>query len=1040
MSTKHGRARNLSRPFILRPVGTTLMLIGLGVMGVFAFVLLPVSTLPQVAVPTISVQAALPGAGPETMAQSVATPLERQLGRIPGVSDISSKSALGTTAITLQFDLDRDVDGAARDVQAALNAARAQLPSGMPSAPTYRKVNPGDTPILVLALTSSSLAQPAIYEAASTVLAQRISQVKGVGNVSVQGSSPPAVRVSVNPTALGSYGIGLATVKTAIQNATALRPMGALDKGDRSWLLTANDQLKDAAQYRDVIVSTREGAPVRLGDVAEVSESSEDVRTAGFYNGDPAVLVIVNKQPDANIMETVGRIYAVLPKLRASLPGDLKVHVAIERTTTIRASLRDAEETLLISSLLVIGVVVVFLRDWRAALVPAIIVPLSLAITFAVMYACGYSLDNFSLMALIVATGFVVDDVVVMLENVSRHLENGSTPLWAAINGSGEVGFTIVSMTLSLVAVFLPILFFPGVVGRYFREFAVTLTVAVMVSMVLAMTVAPMLCSRLMRRRPAASVRQPDVWQRFRDGTLRFYRWSLTRALARPLVILCVLLGTVLLNVHLYRTIEKGFFPPEDTGRLYAGMQTDTSVSFRSFTDNLVRFMRIIKADPAVDGVSAYASGPNDSLIFASLRPASERDVSTAGLARRVRKKLGQLPGADMWLQPAHDIRIGSRQDSGGYQYTLRSDSTDELAVWAPKVQAAMEALPQLIDVDRDEQDEDLQSMLQFDRTTASRLGVSMDVIDDTLSDAFSQRQVATLYGSLDQRHVILEVAPRYLGSPQALDHIYVPSLTGASIPLMSFARVGMGLTSTSISHSGQFVASTISFDLADGTTLDGARHAIDRQVAGLRAPASVHGSFEGDAGEEERSGSTLPWLIAASLVAIYVILGVLYESFIHPLTILSTLPSAGIGALVALQMCGMPFTLIAFLGILLLIGIVKKNAIMMIDYAVVAERQRGLSTHDAIVEACLHRFRPIMMTTLAALLGALPLAFGSGEGRELRQPLGVSIVGGLVVCQVLTLYTTPVVYLCLDRLRLWGMRRIYKHVSVRTELAGLDT
>jgi multidrug efflux pump len=1023
VKTRRRRLLSLSSPFILRPVATILLAVGIALLGGLAFALLPVSPLPQVTVPTISIQADLPGAGPETMAQSVATPLERQLARIPGVTDMTSKSDQGSTSIALQFDLDRDIDGAARDVQAAINAARAQLPAGMPSSPSYRKVNPADTPILVLALTSKSLTPEAIYDAASAVVAQKISQVRGVGNVTIAGASPPAVRIDLNPTALSSYGIALSTVRTAVQNDSANRPLGLVETGDMAWQIHANDQQMTASQYRNLVVKSMHGGDVHLSDVADVTDSVEDIRNTGYFNGERAVLVVVNKQPDANILETVGHINDLLPSLRASIPEDIGVDVAIERTTTIRASLRDAEVTLLISMLLVLGVVFVFIHDWRAAVIPAVVVPMSLLATFAAMYACGYSLNNFSLMALIVATGFVVDDVVVVLENISRHMEKGTSALRAALLGSNEIGFTVVSMSLSLIAVFIPIIFFPGVVGRYFREFAMTLSFSVVFSLLLSLTVAPMLCARILVRRAQTKKGSGAAISETATGAIqRFYERTLKAALSRPLAVMFVLFAMVGLNVYLYMSIDKGFFPPEDTGRMYSGIQADQAVSFQSYKQKMVEFMKIIKSDPAVDSIAGSTSGAGDGLIFSSLKPWGERGVSTAEVASRLKLKLKDaVPGASIWVQPAHDIRIGARPSDGSYQYTLQSDNLDDLRMWAPKVEAAFDDLPQLEDVSGEDEIDGLDTSLRIDRTKAARLGLTMDAIDNTLSDAFSQRQVATIYGPLNQYHVVMGLAPRYLQSPEALKNVYVQASSGSMVPLAAFANFGSGLAPLTVSHQNQFVASTLSFDLAKGVTFGEARAAIDEAMAILRVPASVHGGFQGTAQEAERSLASLPWLIGTALIAIYVVLGILYESFVHPLTILSTLPSAGVGALIALKICGAQFTLIAFIGVLLLIGLVKKNAIMMIDFALDAERRDGLSARDAIFLACSCRFRPIMMTTLAALLSALPLVVESGEGRELRQPLGISILGGLILSQLLTLYSTPVVYLYLDRFRQWS-------------------
>jgi multidrug efflux pump len=1018
---------SLSEPFIRRPVATTLLTIGVALAGITAFTLLPVSPLPQVDIPTISVSASLPGASPETMSTSVATPLERQLGRIAGVTEMTSSSSQGSTRVTLQFDLNRDIDGAARDVQAALNAARAQLPTGMPGNPTYRKVNPAEQPILILALTSKTLSPGQIYDAASTIVAQKISQVQGVGQATVGGSSLPAVRVELNPTALNKYGIALDTVRTALQNTNANRPKGFVEEDDKHWQIYTNDQAREAEQYRDLIIAWKNNAPVRLSDVGDVTNSVEDIRNQGLFNGEPAVLVIINKQPNANIIETIDRVMALLPSLRASIPADIRIDVAIERTSTIRAALHDVEKTLIIAILLVIFVVFVFLRNWRATAIPAVAVPVSLIGTFAFMYLAGFSLDNLSLMALTVATGFVVDDAVVVLENISRHMEAGMPRMQAVLLGAREVGFTVLSMSLSLIAVFIPILLMGGIVGRYFREFSITLSVAILVSLVVSLTTTPMMCSRILRHR--ADEKQGRFFQyseRAFNAMLRLYERTLAWALEAPAVMMFMLLVTVCLNVFLYIQVPKGFFPSEDTGRIIGGVQADQSISFQAMSQKMVEFMKIIKSDPAVANVAGFTGGGNRNggFMFASLKPLAERGISTDGLINRLRPKLAAVSGASMFLQGAQDIRVGGRQSNATYQYTLQSDNLDDLREWGPKIAAALEKVPQLADVNSDQQDHGLETTLKFDRDTASRMGVTTQAIDNVLNDAFGQRQASVIYNPLNQYHVVMEVAPQYLQNPETLKDIYVQNKSGGMVPLMAFASYGLGSAPLSVSHQEQFVASTISFNLAEGVSLGQAQDAIAREMARVGAPATIHGSFQGTARTAQQSLGSLPWLILTALLTIYIVLGILYESYVHPLTILSTLPSAGVGAILALLVCHTEFSLIAFIGVMLLIGIVKKNAIMMIDFALDAERNQGLSARDAVFRACSLRFRPIMMTTLAAMLGSLPLAFGFGEGSEMRRPLGISILGGLFVSQLLTLYTTPVVYLYLDRFRLWCKRR----------------
>jgi multidrug efflux pump len=1029
---------NLSAPFIDRPVATTLLTVGIALAGAIAFRLLPVSPLPQVDYPTISVQASLPGASPETMAATVATPLERALGRIAGITELTSNSALGSTRIVAQFDLDRDIDGAARDVQAAINAARSLLPTGLPSNPTYRKVNPADAPIMILALTSGTMTQGQMYDSASTIIAQKLSQLEGVGQVTVGGSALPAVRVELQPQALNKYGIGFETVRTVLASTNANRPKGAVEDDLRHWQIYANDQAKTAAEYMPLIVAYRKGAAVRLTDVADIVDSVQDLRNAGSANGKPAVLVIIFRQPNANIIETVDRVTELLPSLRASIPSAIDLNVMMERTTTIRASLRDVERTLVVAVGLVILVVFLFLRNGRATLIPSVAIPVSLIATFGAMYLAGYSLNNLSLMALIVATGFVVDDAIVVLENTSRHIEAGMPPRQAALRGAREVGFTVLSMSLSLIAVFIPILLMGGIVGRYFREFAVTLSVAILVSLALSLTTTPMMCSRLLRpTRERAEGRLFQWSERGFAALLRAYEQSLAWVLRhRPLTML-VLLVTVCLNVYLYVIIPKGFFPQQDTGRIAGNIQADQSISFQAMRQKLADFVEIIRADPAVDTVGGFTGGSqrNTGSIFITLKPLSQRKESAEQIVARLRVKLAREPGANLFLNPVQDIRVGGRQSNATYQYTLQADDLADLRAWEPKIRAALSNLPELVDVNTDVQDKGLQTSLVIDRDTASRLGVTPQLIDATLNDAFGQRQVSTIYMPLNQYHVVMEAAPEYWQSPEALDSVYVSTPSGAQVPLSAFARYAPTNTPLGVNHQSQFVASTISFNLPEGVSLSTATRAIDDALARLGVPNTVHGSFQGTARAFQQSLASQPWLILAALLAVYIVLGVLYESYVHPLTILSTLPSAGVGALLALLLFGSEFSVIALIGVILLIGIVKKNAIMMIDFAIESERRTGMSPRDAIFEACRLRFRPIMMTTMAAMLGAIPLALGFGDGAELRRPLGISIVGGLLLSQLLTLYTTPVVYCYLDQFRFW-VRSLRRRPNLAAESA----
>jgi len=1017
---------NLPETSIRRPVATTLLTVGVTLAGAAAFGLLPVAPLPQVDYPTISVRAQLPGASPEVMAATVAMPLERALGRIAGVTEITSSSSLGSSHVTLQFDLDRDIDGAARDVQAAINAARSQLPTSLPRNPTYRKVNPADAPIMILALTSDTLDRGEMYDAASTVLAQKISQAEGVGQVTVGGASLPAVRVELNPTALNKYAIGLDEVRTVLSAANANRPKGSVEEGDRHWQIMADDQAKRASQYIPLIVAYRNGAAVRLSDVAEVLDSVEDLRNAGIANGKPSVLVIINRQPNANIIDTTERVRELLPLLRASIPSTINLDVVLERTSTIRASLFEVERTLVIAMALVIVVVFFFLRNARATLIPAVAVPVSLVATFGVMYLAGYSLNNLSLMALTIATGFVVDDAIVVLENVSRHVERGMPPFQAALKGAREVSFTVLSMSFSLIAVFIPILFMGGIVGRLFREFAVTLSVAILVSLLVSLSATPMMCARLLK---PAHERKPSRLFLASEGLfasmLRGYEASLAWALAHSRLMMLVLAAAIGLNVYLYVHIPKGFFPQQDVGRMSGSIRADQAISFQAMRGKLADFVEIVKSDPAVENVVGFTGGGrrNSGSMFITLKPVRERKASADQVIARLRPKLAQEPGANLFLVPVQDIRMGARGSSAQYQFTLQADDLAELQLWEPRVRRALSRLPEIADVNSDREDRGLQTTLVIDRPTAARLGITMRMIDQTLYNAFGQAQVSTIYSALNQYHVVMEVAPQYWQSPESLANVYVLSPTRGQVPLSGVARYEPTTAPLAVNHQGQFVATTISFNLALGVSLGEAADAIDRTMVEIGVPTTVHGSFQGTARAFRASLESQPWLILAALITVYIVLGVLYESYVHPITILSTLPSAGVGALLALMLARTEFSIIALIGVILLIGIVKKNAIMMIDFAIEAEREGGKSPEAAIFQACLLRFRPIMMTTMAAMLGAVPLAIGFGDGSEFRRPLGISIVGGLAVSQLLTLYTTPVVYLYLDRFRLWCTR-----------------
>ncbi len=1020
---------NISATFIQRPVATTLLTIGITLIGVVAFRLLPVAALPQVEFPTINVSANLPGASPETMATSVAAPLERQFTRIAGVTEMTSNSTLGATSITLQFELSRDIDGAARDVQAAISAARADLPAILPSNPKYRKVNPADAPVLILAVTSEIVGRGKMYDAASSILQQKLSQVDGVGQVNVGGGSLPAVRVELNPSALNKYGIGLGDVRRMLSGTNVNRPNGQLADGSRSREILTNDQLHVAEDYLPLVVAYRGGRAVQLSDVATVENSVEDLRATGMANGKPAVLVLIYRQPGANIIETVDRVRAVLPHLEVSIPGSMSLSVVMDRTPVIRASLHDVERTLALSVLLVILVVFVFLRDVRATLIPCVAVPVSLISTFGVMYLCGYSLDNLSLMALTIATGFVVDDAIVVLENISRYREQGIPSFQAALRGAKEITFTVLSMTLSLVAVFIPILLMGGMVGRLFREFAVTLSVAIIVSLLVSLTTTPMMCARLLKAKTSGAHGwwyriSERGFERMRNG----YATTLVSVLRHPRVMLAVALATMGLSLYLYVIVPKGFFPQQDTGRLSGNIQASQDMSFQAIRQKLTEVAEIIQSDPAVDTVMGFSGGgggatTNSARMFIALKPLEQRKLSADQVIARLRPKLAKVPGAPTYLQAVQDLRIGGRASSAQYQYTLQSVNLAELNIWAPKVERKLRTLPEITDVNSDQQDKGLQSLVVFDRGTASRLGLSPQLIDDTLYDAFGQRQVSITYTPLNQYHVVMEVAPQFWQDPSTLHDIYVRSPSGAQVPLSAVARYEPAATLLSVNHQGQFPGITLSFNMVPGASLSEAVRAIEQSMREIGLPGDIRGSFQGTAKAFQASVENQPLLILAALVTVYIVLGILYESYIHPLTILSTIPSAGVGALLALLLFKTELSMIALIGIILLIGIVKKNAIMMIDFALEAERKQGKPPEEAIYEACLMRFRPIMMTTMAALLGALPLAIGTGVGSELRRPLGIAIVGGLLVSQLLTLYTTPVIYLYMDRLRLWFLR-----------------
>ena len=1033
---------HISRPFIERPVATTLLSIAILLAGGAAYFFLPVAPLPKVDFPTIVVGAGLPGASPETMASSVATPLERSFGRIAGVTEMTSSSQLGSTGIILQLDLDRDIDAAARDVQAAINAAAGQLPAGLPSLPGYYKANPTDAPIMILALTSNTIPRSHLYDIADSILAQKISQVNGVGQVFVGGGAKPAVRVDLNPLALAHYQLGLAQIRQVLQAANANSPKGLIEDASNRWVLSATDQLLTADKYLPLVVAYANGAPVRLRDVANVTEGVENIRNGAFIDGEPGVIMIVSRQPQANIIETVDRIKALLPELRAIIPPSANFRITSDRTRTIRASVQNIQFTLLLTVALVVMVIFLFLRNLWATLIPSISVPLSLVGTFGVMYLLGYSIDNLSLMALAIVTGFVVDDAIVVIENITRYLEAGDSPMRAALKGSSEIGPTVLSMSISLISVFIPILLMGGIVGRLFREFAVTLSVAIAVSLCVSLTATPTMCARFLKSsKNMKHGRMFLLGERIFSRLVGAYSTGLRWVLGHQPIVLGVTIAAVCLNVYLYIIVPKGFFPQQDTGRLNGAIIGAQDISFPAMMDKVSQYEEIIRKDPAVLSVIAFTGGGAENVgrIIIELKDIQERKIDADGVIARLRKNLAVVPGASVFLQSYQDVRVGGLFTSSQYQFTLQGETLEELQNWAPRIEARIRSLPGLRDVTSDQQDQGLEASLVFDRDTASRLGIQSQQIDETLYDAFGQRQVSTIYTPLNQYHVVMEVDPVYQNSPDAVQSLYIHSPTGGEVPLSAISHYEEKTTALAVNHKGQFPAVTISFNLDPSLALGDAVREIEAATLQMGMPSTIHPTFSGTAEAFQDSLRNEPYLILAALMTVYIVLGMLYESYIHPITILSTLPSAGVGALLALRLTHTDLSVIALIGIILLIGIVQKNAIMMIDFALDAERKEGKKPIDAIYQACLLRFRPIMMTTTAALLGGLPLAMEGGMGSELRRPLGISIVGGLMVSQVLTLFTAPVIYLYMDRLhrKLAGGKKAIRQPAAAPSFTG---
>ena len=1013
---------NLSEPFIRRPIATTLLAFGLAIAGMVAFNLLPVASIPQVEFPTISVKASLPGASPETMATSVATPLERQLGWISGITEMTSTSTLGSTQITVQFDLSRNIDGAARDVQAAINAAHSNLPTNLPNNPTYRKINPADAPIMVIALTSKTYTRGQMYDAASTILAQKLSQLDGVGQVTVGGSSLPGVRVELNPNALNKYGLSLNDVRNTISASNTNIPKGKINNGAITSEIITNDQIFKASQYKPLIISYKNGSPVRISDVAEVDDSVENIRNVGLANGKPSVIIIIFKQPGANVIKTNDNIIKTLPQLNASIPAGINMTVAVDRTTTIRASLHDVEVTLIIAMLLVIFVTYIFLGNIRAMLIPGVAVPLSLLGTFGVMSLMGYSLDNLSLMALTISTGFVIDDAIVVLENTTRHLEMGSKPIQAALDGAKEVGFTVLAMSLSLIAVFTPILLMGGIVGRLFREFAVTLSTAILVSLVVSLTVTPMMCARFLKKIATDKEDKPNICHRQVERMRKAYDKSLGWALDHSGLMLLATAVAILLNAYLFIIIPKGFFPQQDTGRISGSIIADQNISFQSMQEKLTTFVNIVKQDPAVENVVAISGNTtaNSGSMFIALKALAQRKISIDEVIYRLRSKCTSVTGATLYMQAAQDLVIGGRLGNAQFQYTLSSDNLQDLNNWAPQVLAKLIKLPGIADMNSDQLNHGLQTFITIDRDTAARFGITTQAIDEFFNNAYGQSQVSNMYTSMNQYHVVMEVAPMYWQFPETLNQMHIVSPTGQVVSLTAITNFSPSATLLSVNHQGQSPAATLSFNLLPNAALGDAVNLIDDTISQMHLPSTIHGTFQGTAQAFQSSLANEPYLILLAILAVYIVLGMLYESLIHPITILSTLPSAGMGATLALLLTGTDLSIIALIGIILLIGIVKKNAIMMIDFALHVEKTENKSSYDSIYQAASMRFRPIMMTTMAAMFGALPLALGTGVGSELRRPLGIAIIGGLLVSQMMTLYTTPVIYLAMERWNNW--------------------